>query len=480
MPTLAIEQPDGTVKVLYEALPHQVPYHESTLPNLIMVGPRGTGKSVCARYDAHMRAMQVPRFRYLIMRRTMPELKRSHLQYVNDEMRQLGGDFHNTDSIARYPNGSLGYYGHCDSPNDTMKYLSSEYDLVIADEITTFTGDLILKMASCARVPRDSGRVAMFRGGTNPLGIGAEFVRKYFVDKNVSAEENPDYLPDEWGILTHKLSDNTYLDVDQYRKRLQALPEHVRRAWLEGEWVVEGAYFTDFRPFKDGEPWHVISQAPTWATPQGRISVLSAPWVNIYRAIDWGYAPDPAVCLWIAVLPNKRAIVFKERHWKETLAADVAQQIKRASEGMRVVETFCDPTMMINDGKGAYGIGEIFEQHGVPLTPSTNKRDLYGYAIHNYLNTLIDAGDGSGPAPQLQIMAESGIYGAPNLIRTIPSIQIGSPDPNKMANGNDHWVVALAYFAMSQAAPSRDPESTAVGGLRPWQVPKWRRQYAVR
>lgn len=458
----------GVPDVLYTAQPHQIPYHESSIPNLLMIGPRGSGKTLAMRMNAHMRAMAIPGYTYLIMRRTTPELKKSHLIYIDNEMQRLGGDYHHTDMQAKYPNGSIGFFGHMDNPRDAARYLSAQYDEVIPDEIVTFTGEQILKIASCVRVTVESGRVGMLRGGMNKLGVGAEFVKKYFVDKTVSPEENDDYRPEEWGVIAHRFSDNAYIDQEQYRRRLAALPEHVRKAWLDDEWVIEGAYFPDFRPSKDGKPWHVIHELPT---VQGQ-PLLDVPWVSIYRAIDWGYDPDPATCLWIAVLPSKRHIIFKERRWRRTLAADVALAIKHESEGMRIVETKCDPTMLIEDGKGEFSIGDIFERNGIPLTPSQNKRDVYGYAIHNALNTEIQLGNGE-TVPMLQILADTGYLGCPNLIRTIPQAVVDSKDPNKLGDGDDHEICAAAYHFMGQGEGRPDPVAKAV---MPWMLPRHMRK----
>lgn len=425
-----------------------------------------THNSLTMRSHAHMCALSVPKYRYLIMRRTTPELKKSHLIHINDEMNRLGGYYNSTDMMAYYPNGSIGFYGHCSSEAETTKYLSAEYDLVIPDEATTFPEEVILRIASCARVPLGSGRIAMLRGGTNKLGRSAEFIKRYFIDKDVSAEDNPDYYPDDYGVIEHSFTQNRALDTDQYRKRLQSMPAHVRQAWIDNEWVIDGQYFMDFQAFRNGEPWHVITEMPKVQTPQGPMPLLSQSWVTVYRAVDWGYHPDPAVCLWIAVLPNKRSIVFKERTWKSTLAADVARQIRAESAGMRVVTTFCDPTMKMEDGRGQYSIGEIFEQNGVPITPSVNKRDLYGYAIHEYLNTLIDG------KPQMQLLAQSGAYGCPQLIKTLPTLQADPKDPNKVGDGNDHWAVALAYFCMSGTEGGKEATIQS--------IPRWMMTSAMR
>jgi hypothetical protein len=207
--------------------------------------------------------------------------------------------------------------------------------------------------------------------------------------------------------------------------------------------------------------WHVIDDIPTL---QGQ-PIINFPWLNVYRSLDWGFFPDPAVCLWTAVLPDKREIVFKERTWKRTLAGKVAEEMKRESYGMKIVDTFCDSTMFIKHGETDFSIGEIMEASGVPLTQSISRRDLLGYAIHQHLNTIIDG------LPQLQIVRGMGPYGCKELIRTLPQIRMDPTDPTKMAEGDDHWVIALAFFCAGGAVPAQDP---VVEEIPFWMRPKRR------
>lgn len=457
----AVQSRDGLVDVLYTAQDYQAKYHLCATPNYLIVGPRGTGKSTTIRMDSHMRSMAVSGFRYLTLRRTMRELKKSHLSYVGAEMERLGGTYNKTDAEVHYPNGSIGWFGHCESDADVEKHLGGQYDLVNFDEITTFKKDLILKISATARVPEGSGRIAMVRGGTNPLGPGADFVKKYFIDKNPDEGDDgyEDYDPADWGVLNTTFTDNKYIDEKQYRKKFAHFPEHVRRAWLDGEWVQENAYFADFRANKDGKYWHTIPNMPQI---QGR-HILDLPWIRIYRCFDWGYSPDPAICLWIAVLPNGRAVVFKEKKWTATLAEDVARSIVAESSGMTVMETFTDPTVFDAGKGGNYTIGEIIEQNGVPLTRSINNRMLIGYAIHTYLNTILDDG-----LPKMQILQPQGRYGCQYLIRTIPEMRTDPKDASKIADGDDHGVIALGYFCVGKAPNSSNPE-------RPTR-PKWMRR----
>lgn len=452
-PAVTITNELGDPMVLYATWPHQQRFHEATAPNVLALGTRGTGKSLMLRWDAIIRCLMIPNFRALIIRRTMPELRRSHLAYIDKEMKQLGGVFLHTTNTAKFENGSTLVFAHCETEADVMNFLSSEYGFIGFDELSTFTLEQFLKISAAARAPLEAGYVAVVRAGSNPLGVGADWMYSWFVDKDVRLEDFPDYLPDDFEMQFSTLDDNPSLDAEQYRGRLKNLPEHVRRAWLDGERVVEGMYFADFYKTKEGQPWHVIKNLPSW---KGE-SILDVSWISIYRAIDWGYSPDPAVCLWIAVLPNKRAIVFKERHWKRTLVKQVARDIKQDSEGMHIVESFCDPTMLIKEGQ-EYSIGELFEQNGIPVTASKNDRALFGYSIHEHLNTLIDG------RPQVQIIE----HGCPDLIRTFPQLRTDPVDPSKIADGNDHWVVSLAYFCMGQPVPTKDPDnSTTPHWMRP-------------
>lgn len=466
--SVILTREDGSVYSWYTPQMYQRPYHESNAPNLLALGTRKTGKSTQARKDAIIRCMKFPGYKVLILRRTIPDLRKSHLRYINREMAQLGkgvGYYRETTFDVLFANGSFIQFSHCETLKDVENYLGSEWDLIIFDEVSTFTLDMFLQISAAANSPVGMPYKALVRACSNTLGIGAEWMQQWFINKNVNLEDYPDYDPNDFEMQFSTLENNIYISQEEYVRRLKNLPDHIRRSWLLGEFVFEGAYFSDFKRTKDSKPWHVISDLPMW---KGR-PIFEHTWMGVYRAVDWGYHPDPAVCLWIVVIPNKVSIVFKERTWKRTLAADVAQQIKRESEGMHVIETFCDPTMSLKTGT-TYSISELFEQNGVPLTDGKNDRALYGYSIHNYLNTIIDE------QPQLQIVQPMGMYGCPELIRTLPILRMDDKDPSKIADGEDHWAVALAQFCMGMAMPAQDPQ---VSNIPRWMRPKTRRQYAV-
>jgi len=458
---------DGIEKALYTPQAHQQIFHEANTPNFLAWGTRGTGKSITLRWDAIGRCLTFPGFKALILRRKLVDLRKSHLRWIGPEARSLGANYRETTSDVKFENDSFIQFGHCEDQAALEGYLSSEWDYIGFDELSTFTLEQFLKISAAARSITTRPYIALVRACSNPLGPGAHWMKEWFIDKIVDYAEFPDYNPADFDSIFSTLDQNKYVSRKEYEARLKVLPEHVRRAWLYGEFVMEGAYFTDFRKaLRDGNkltPWHVIDSVPTWHGEE----LYKLGWLKIYRAIDWGYFPDPAVCLWIVVLPNRRAIVFKERTWRRTLAADVAKEIKSESKGMHIVDTFCDPTMFIKHGEASYSIGEIFEQNGIPLSPAQNDRELYGYSIHEYLNTKVtEEVDGKMvQIPLVQILE----YACPELVRTIPVLEMDKSDPRKIADGPDHWAVSFAYFAMSQATPSKDP---FVPAKPRWMMPK--------
>jgi hypothetical protein len=187
------------------------------------------------------------------------------------------------------------------------------------------------------------------------------------------------------------------------------------------------------------------------------------PSVQIFRAYDHGFDPDPAYCLWIAHIGN-RYIAFKEKLWKRTVIPDIAKDILAESEGMRVVVTYNDPVMDLKTGN-VHTMKDQFELLGIPMENSVNNREHYASAIATALTTEVEPG-----VPKLQILAPgSGPgLGCPYLIKTLPQQQYDPKHPMRMANHkHDHAAVALAYFLISESSMDRS------SGPNGKPVPKW-------
>lgn len=451
---LILTNPDGTQTILYEPTPKGLEYHMRTEPNVLLWGGRGSGKSTIGRWDAHMRALMYPGFSYVVLRRTYPELQKSHLIHIAREMKLLGGSFHHTDRVALYPNGSKGFFSHCANDDDVLNLLSAEFALAFFDELSTFEWEMFTKLSASVRVPVGSGLTAMVRAATNPLGPSAQKILEYFVDHAVDPEEDPDYNPNDWYSIHANLIDNPHLDQVQYRKRFSGLPAHVRKAWVDGEFVYENALF-DFEPTRQGKPYHVIHDIDL---PK----VLKS--ATIYRAIDAGWFPDPTVVLWIAHLGN-RHIIFNEKIWYKTTAAEIAEDIKAEDDRLgvrRVAITYCDPSMDINTTADIRTVKETYEANGIPMECSINNREMFATSMHNALAE--EAGEN---IPRLQIYV-NGRDGCPYLTRTIPQMRYSLKRPKAMDDHkDDHAVVSACYYLMSHSSEAkREFQGPAI--LRPW------------
>lgn len=266
-PKLSITLPDGKEHILYAPTPAQLAFHQSAVPKLCAIGNRGGGKSMMLRWDAHMRALSVPGCSLILIRKTYPQLLQSHLIHLPQEMKLLGGTYHHSNHIAHYPNGSRLFLSYVSSEVDSFNQLSAEYLAAYFDELSTISWEYFTKIIASVRVTKladavGSHLVASVRAATNPLGPSADEVRRYFVDKEVSPEEDDQYIPEDWGFVKVQMEDNPYIDRKQYIKNFAGMPSHVKKAWLEGEFANEAQLF-DFWPKKDDKPYHVINELPT-------------------------------------------------------------------------------------------------------------------------------------------------------------------------------------------------------------------------
>lgn len=457
MDGLRLSMPDGSIKTLYEPTPAQQLFHERTEPNVLFYGGRGSGKSMALRWEAHARALSYPGFKYCILRRTYPELLRSHLIELPREMKELGGFFHHTDKKAIYPNGSVGFFSHCQNEQDVLNLLSAEFYWAGFDEISTFEFDMFTKLAASVRVPTGIGLTAMVRAATNPLGVSAEMINRYWIDKDITLDEDPYYNPNDWYAIKANVEDNPHIDANQYKARFSGLPEHVRKAWVDGDFSLENALF-DLHPRLNGRPYHVISELDL---PK----ILSVS--TVYRAIDAGWFPDPTVCLWIAHLGN-RHIVFHEKIWFKTTAMDIAEEIKAEDAKLgikKVAITYCDPSMDINTTADIRTIKEVYEVCGIPMENSINNREMYATVLHNALAE--EAGDA---LPRIQFYTD-GKKGCPYLVRTIPQMRYHPTKQKAMDDHkHDHAVVACCYYLLSHSADLRNEIQFG----RP--LPRWMRE----
>ncbi len=433
-------------RVFYEPHDRQNQFHLATARNVLYGGAAGGGKSVALRMDALMRCLAIPGYRALLLRRTFPELRNTHIDKLMVEVKQLGGEYLKSENTARFPNGSMLECGHCEDETAVIKYLSTEYTAIYPDELVTFTETQIKFLMSRLRSTLP-GVTPIFRAASNPGGANSYWVKRYYILKDISPAEDPAYDPADYHFIPATLDDNAYLDKAEYDRRLMALPsDALRRAYRYGDWdVFEGQYFSEWRQTdEEGSPWHVIHELPEY---KGR-SLLEQPWLEVFRALDWGYR-EPGVCGWYACLPDGTLIKFKEFVFREMLAKDVAKEIRRHSEGLKIRYTVADPSIWLKTGATAESIAETLARHKVPCIEGENDRIQGWHRLHSWLQETT----GEPTRPILQIYAP----GCPYTVRTIPQMIIdpNRPEDVKTKETEDHAADETRYAVMSRPAPSK-------------------------
>ena len=164
--------------------------------------------------------------------------------------------------------------------------------------------------------------------------------------------------------------------------------------------------------------------------------------------MDWGYNA-PGVILWWACLADGHYHVARELKFQQRTAEDVAHEYRRINRelgGPKVRYVVADPSMWAKTGHGrGESIAETLARVGLPMRRADNDRKNGWQRCHELLRVAPDG------LPWLTI-DERCVYG----LRSLPAQQSDRKDPDDIdTGGDDHWVDAWRYGAMSRPRPTR-------------------------
>ena len=407
--------------------PKQEQFFLASARHIAYGGARGGGKSWAMRRKFVLLAFRYPGLRLLLLRRTLPELNENHLLPLERELCPAV-PYHATQRAFLFPNGSRIKLGYCDREADVFQYQGQEYDVIGLEEATHFSESQMQFLTTCNRSVRIDFSPRMYYT-CNPGGVGHAWVKRLFIDRNYrNSEQAEDYV-----FIPARVTDNPVLlkSNPQYLKTLENLPEHLRKAYLDGNWdVLEGQFFQEFDRSR-----HVVD--PTR---------LPMEWKR-FRAMDWGYN-DPCCVLWFAVAPDGKLFVYRELYLRKTLSSEIARRVKALSEGERIAYTVASPDAWQQRGmKGAEGesIAEVFSRNGVPLLQADNARVPGWQRVREALAVSDDG------RPELSIFST-----CKNLIRTLPALTFDAHDCEDVSDlCEDHAPEALRYGLMSRPRPAK-------------------------
>lgn len=412
-------------------------------------GSRGGGKSWAVRVKAFLLCVKKKGIIIGIIRRSYPELYANHIKPFKRMLPKALYKYNDSKKEITFFNGSQIVFKYCSNEKDLDNFQGTEFDILFIDEATQFTEEQFKILIACVRGvsdrPEDKFPKRVYLT-CNPGGVGHQWVKRLFIDRNYIDGEDPD----DYNFIQSGVRDNKILMEQQpeYIKQLEALPPKLREAWLNGSWdIFFGQFFEDFmdRPehYQDRQWTHVIEP---FNIPDG--------W-KIYRSFDWGYA-KPFSCGWWAV--DYDGVVYRilelygctrepNTGLKWTPAQVFAEIHKIETEhpwlkGKRI-QGVADPAIW--DAEFGESIADVAAKHQVFFSKGDHQR-IPGWMQVHYRMAFDENG-----FPMMYVFKNCKAF-----IRTMPLLQY---DDHKVEDldteGEDHVADEVRYFLMSRPIKPR-------------------------
>lgn len=397
-------------------------------------GAKGGGKSHLIRAREILRRLKYPHSKGLIIRKTYPELLSNHIRKFFTEYPETKKWYNKSEKAIYWPNGSITEFSYLKNTDDVYIYQGRDYDDISIDEITQHEEEVfqILRSSNRRSNPtlKSTLEPRMFLTG-NPGGKGHAWVKRLFIERNY----NPNETASEYGFLQAFLEDNKALTVSdpEYEKRLDSLPEHIRKAYKDGSWdVFDGQYFPEFnRNIHVCKPFNPKASIPK------------------YGGIDWGYAA-PFVFEGAALQKVKyqgvmfhRLWIYKEITGVKKTAQEWADILKEKVPLEQYEAVHADPSTFNTGTDGGLAISHSFSRtwgnNGYKYKKAQNDRLAGWDQIRKWLSIAPDG------LPYM-IISEN----CRELINSFPQVIYDETDLEDLdTTGPDHWVDALRYLLIN-------------------------------
>jgi phage terminase large subunit len=399
-------------------------------------GSRASKKSKTMALWLIYHIMKHPEANALVVRKTFATIRDSCFSDLKWAAQRLGvyhlWDFTTSPLYAKYkPTGQLICFRGLDDP---MKITSISVPtgylcwlwIEEAFEVDSEEDFDMLDESIRGEIPPETGLWKQITLTFNPW-LQSHWIKKRFFD--IGPDENV------LAITTNYLC-NEWLD-EKDRKRFDDMkvrnPSRYRVAGL-GEWGLEGGqYFSEFETGK-----HVIKPFE-----------IPKHWRK-YFTMDYGL--DMLAGYWIAVDEEGYAYVYREIYKSGLIISDAAKAIKQLDDD-DIYAYFAPPDLWNRRQDTGKSAADIFAENGVPVVKAKNDRVQGWLDLHEWLKPCLDIF--GKDRPHLQIFEN-----CLNLIRTLPSLQFDSKNPNDVAKEPHeltHAPDAIRYFVAGRPISADKP-----------------------
>jgi len=442
-------------RLLYKPEPKQHQLHGAHEKYILYGGAAGGMKSHSLRWHGILGCIKYANFQALLLRRTFPELEKTHILAIEKEVPEELASYNRSNHRLTFAStGSILQLGHCQDDRAWKQYLSSEWDVILVDEGSTFTPLQLARLRSRCRTTKPEVR-PQYVIGSNPGGEGHLWLKQHFITKSVSLEDEPKYNPSNYLFIPALVQDNPYLDKG-YIEELWNLPPAEREAYLFGNWdIFAGQFFSEWRA-----ETHLVKAENQVEIPD---------WHEVEAGMDWGYDPNPGWIGYGAMDEFGRPTMYKEIVFRMLPPDAVAELLVANSitEKERNMLVRCDPSMWIRNPETGVGIAgainsALSDMDSQIVLVRANADRINGWMrVHQYLDPRRpDPTETGKKEPWLRVYApnpELG-YGCPYLIETLPAQVHDELKPGDMKKGaTDHGCDGLRYLVVGWPTLSTIP-----------------------
>lgn len=393
--------------------------------------------------------MAIPGIRVGYFRRMFTELEGADGPI--DRSRQLypaaGGKYNDQKHVWSFPNGSKLFFRHCKNPKDRFNYQSQAFDILIIDEATHFSWNIVDYLITRNR-PSKTNTLAgsgSFRPFslflTNPGNIGHMWYLKLFdpmegKGKNQELKQvlNMNGVEDISFFIPAKVKDNPRgLEKDpEYIENLRRRSPALADALLRGDWShYAGQIMGEFN-YK----LHTIDDF-----------VIPLSWTR-WRSMDWGFAAPWTVGHWASNPSTQENFIYNMAYRRGV--TDPQQAIIIRDEltlpGEKFIYSFADPSMWTKRSidEVARSTADVYAANGIYLTPADNNQRN---KIAKSTSSLAPMPNGKYPVKLFRGACKVGI-------ELLPTVVYDENNVDKVApNQEDHFWDLYSYGLTNWVPP---------------------------